>query len=208
DVEVRDSPSVRPANLTVSAWARFDTLDSPGASQAGLQYLVFKKNSRTGTAFDGYALIKHRVNGTDRLAFVISAADGTQVVLDSTTAVVAGVFYNVAATYDGQTARLHGNGVLEASRSATFPLAYGARPVVRGGTGESFDGKRVGAVDDRRLWGVARSAREIAADFDRAIDPHAPGLAVYLPLDDGSGTTATDATGRGNGGTLVAPAGQ
>src|SRR6185295_1897294 len=49
-VQVPDAPELRPTNLTVTAWAWFDSLDSQGAggSPAGQQYLVFKQNTRNG----------------------------------------------------------------------------------------------------------------------------------------------------------------
>src|SRR3954471_23366797 len=54
-VQIPDSALLRPTNLTIEAWVRFDSLDTPGlgGSPAGKQYMVFKQNSRS-LSFEGY----------------------------------------------------------------------------------------------------------------------------------------------------------
>src|SRR5439155_11484511 len=49
-VQIPDSPQLRPGNLTIEAWVRFNSLDSAGSggSPAGEQYIVFKQNTRSG----------------------------------------------------------------------------------------------------------------------------------------------------------------
>src|SRR5215467_8940986 len=48
-VQVPDSPTLRPTNLTIEAWVRFSALDSAGqgGSPAGDQYIVLRQNSRS-----------------------------------------------------------------------------------------------------------------------------------------------------------------
>jgi concanavalin A-like lectin/glucanase superfamily protein len=58
-----------------------------------------------------------------------------------------------------------------------------------------------GWIDEIRVWSVARSAAEIDAAKAQSVAPSTPGLALYLRLEEGSGTTLTDATG-GNTATL------
>ena len=70
-VEIPDAQSLKPANLTVDAWVKFNALDTPNASSAGLQYIVFKRNSRT-TNFEGYTLFKWRVSGVDRSGMLMN----------------------------------------------------------------------------------------------------------------------------------------
>src|SRR5262249_49194743 len=88
------SPSLKPSQVSVGAWVKFSNLDSPNAAAPGLQYIVFKQNTRTGN-FEGYTLCKLRVNGVDRLFFAVSSASGVPAVAMSTMAVVTGQYYNV-----------------------------------------------------------------------------------------------------------------
>jgi hypothetical protein len=159
-VQVADSADLKPARVTVDTWVKFDSLDSPGASMAGLQYLVFKKNSRSN-AFEGYTLLKLRVNGHDQIQFYVTSAGGTQVFAGSVTNIVAGQFYHVAATYDGTTLSLYINGVLESQAVAGFALNYSATPLFLGTSGQSFDGKLVGVLDEVQLFNRALTATEV-----------------------------------------------
>src|SRR5258707_9819275 len=70
-VEVGDSPLLEPALLTVEAWVRFDSLDSPGAdpSLPGQQYIVWKASSLNLAA---YALEKKRTPAGDVFAFQVA----------------------------------------------------------------------------------------------------------------------------------------
>jgi len=164
-IEIPDSASLKPANVTVDAWVRFDALDTPGASAPGLQYIVFKRNSRT-SSFEGYALIKLRVGGVDRLQFVISSAAGIQVVTSSATAVASGQFYYAVGSYDGSSAKLYVNGALEDQKAANFPLDYGTRPVFIGSSEESWNGRLNGVVDEVSIYNRALTAAEIQALFN------------------------------------------
>ena len=58
-----------------------------------------------------------------------------------------------------------------------------------------------GAIDEVRIWDIARTPEEIAANYNRAVDPNSTGLIGYWNFNDGSGSTATDLAG-GNDATL------
>lgn len=164
-VEIPDSPALKPAHMSVEAWVRFDSLDTPIVSQfgaPGLQYIVFKKNSRIFN-FEAYALRKQRDNGIDRLAFSvadINGAGGTNVAY-STTPVVLGQFYHVVGTYDGSFVRLYVNGLLEGQSAVSVNVDYATRPVFIGTSGETvFDGKLNGVVDEASIYNRALDAAE------------------------------------------------
>jgi len=167
-VEIPDTPALRPAQMTVEAWVRFDSLNTPIVSQfgaLGLQYIVFKKNSRIFN-FEGYALRKQRDAGIDRLAFSVADVNGqggTNVAY-STTPVVVGLFYHVVGTYDGSSVRLYVNGSLEGQSAVSVTVDYGTRPVFIGTSGETvFDGKLNGIVDEASIYNRALDASEISA---------------------------------------------
>lgn len=60
-----------------------------------------------------------------------------------------------------------------------------------------------GAMDELRIWNVARTPAEIAANYYRSVAVNSPGLAAYYKFDEGTGTLTADATANGNNGTLV-----
>jgi hypothetical protein len=60
-VQIPNSATLRPTNLTIEAWVRFSGLDSAGSggSPAGDQYIVFRQNTRNSD-FEGFDLSKTR----------------------------------------------------------------------------------------------------------------------------------------------------
>ena len=170
-VEIPDSAALKPAHVSVEAWVRFDSLDTPIVSTfgaPGLQYIVFKKNSRVFN-FEGYALRKERVGGIERFRFNVANINGFggNNVADSLTVVETGRFYHVVGTYDGTAVRLFVDGVLEGQSAVALTIDYGARPVFVGTSGETvFDGKLDGIVDEASLYNRALEPWEVAALFD------------------------------------------
>ena len=162
-VEIADAAALKPAQVSAEAWVRFDALNTPAQSATpGLQYIVFKKNSRVFN-FEGYALRKERVNGIDRFVFSVANVSGFGGVVTSTTPIVVGQFYHVVGSYDGSTVRLHVNGVLEGQASAGVGLDYGTRPVFLGSSGEAvYDGKLNGVIDEATVYSRALGASEVA----------------------------------------------
>lgn len=167
-IEIADTPALRPAQMSVEAWVRFDSLNTPIVSQfgaLGLQYIVFKKNSRIFN-FEAYALRKQRDAGVDRLAFSVADINGTggTSVAYSTSPVVVGQFYHVVGTYDGSFVRLYVNGSLEGQSAVSVTVDYGTRPVFIGTSGETvFDGKLNGIVDEASIYNRALDPSEISA---------------------------------------------
>ncbi|HEV2211697.1 MAG TPA: LamG-like jellyroll fold domain-containing protein, partial [Verrucomicrobiae bacterium] len=100
-VQIADSPALKPTNVTVEAWVWLDP-NLPATN--GGEQIVFKKNTWSAW-FEGYSLLKETVanpDGTssDRFQFCVSRY-GDQVAINSQTIVQRGVWYHVAATYDG-----------------------------------------------------------------------------------------------------------
>jgi hypothetical protein len=164
-VQIPDALALKPATVSVEAWVRFDSLDTPIVSQFGApgqQFIVFKKNTRTFN-FEGYSLHKQRQVGGDRLAFRVASATGSGNIAVSSTPVVVGQFYHVVGTYDGAQVRLYVNGVLEGQAAAAITLDYDTRPVFIGTSGETvFDGKLNGVVDEASIYNRALTAAEVS----------------------------------------------
>jgi hypothetical protein len=161
-VEIPDSLNLKPAHVSVEAWVRLDSLTTTEGFP-GLQYVVFKRNTRVFN-FEAYALRKQLDSGVDRFVFSIGDVTGlaTLAVAMSTTPVIAGQFYHLVGTYDGSMVKLYVNGALEGQAATSATIDYGTRPLFIGTSGETFDGKLNGIVDETTIYNRALDATEIA----------------------------------------------
>jgi hypothetical protein len=164
-VQIPDTAVLRPTNLTVEAWVRFDGLDSAGNSSAGQQYIVFRQNSRS-TAFEGFALTKTRSTNGDNFVFQVSSAAGVTISARSAAMVSTGLWYDVAGVRGSNFIQLFVNGQLQAQAAVGFPQDYGNFPVLLGTTGQPYwDHKLKGALDEVSLYDHALSSNEVAAIY-------------------------------------------
>jgi sugar lactone lactonase YvrE len=166
-IEVPNNPSLQPKNVSVEAWVLPRDLNNPASTIPGLQYIVFKRNSRT-VNFEGYALMK-RVDaaGVPRFSFQTTSSAGVNAAADSTTTVAANTIYHLVGTYDGTKTALYVNGKLESSADAPFALDYGNSSLFIGASGEpNFEGKFIGELDEISLYNRALNPTEVAALHD------------------------------------------
>jgi len=97
-VEVPHDPRLAPAQVSVEAWIRLDTLDSPGDGSRQLT-LVSRRNPVNGS---GYELAKM---ADDAFVFTIASAASEAFAAPSVTRAVPGRFHHLAGTFDGQAVR-------------------------------------------------------------------------------------------------------
>jgi len=173
-VSIPDSPDLRSPSFTVEAWVRFDSLDSPNASAPGLQYVIFKKNTRMFN-FEGFVIHKIRSGGADIFSAGMISAAGNGIYLGGTTQIVAGQFYHVALTYnfDGTVGRLklYVNGVLESHGLLDFPPDLDTRPMFLGSSGETiFNGYLDGVIDEASYYNRALSEAEVRGIYNAGSD--------------------------------------
>jgi hypothetical protein len=114
------------------------------------------------------------------------------------------VWTHVAAVYASATDRkLYVNGVFDSdsnTNSVTFPACDKVGFGVRLTTSKIFyDGK----LSDVRIWNTARTAQQIADNYNKRLIGNESGLVGYWKLDKGSGTTVTDSTSNANAGTIT-----
>ena len=177
-------------NLTLEAWINVDRLPS---EQTAIVY------QGTGSTFG--ASLSLDSNGTVLLS--VAQASGWLQTAESTGGLIApGAWHHIAGVIDRLDGQLHiyvdgvdvGDGYTgtAAASPAALPLTIGAAP----GTNGVFSDFR-GRIDDVRVWSVARTAAQIVASKDAALPPGQTGLALYLPFDETTGTTASDASGNG-----------
>ncbi|HLM60049.1 MAG TPA: LamG domain-containing protein, partial [Pyrinomonadaceae bacterium] len=163
-VVIPDAAALKPANVTVESWVKFDALASntSGGAPSGTQFLAFKKNTRT-TQFEGYSLVKSSGN---KFVFAVSSSGGTQVEAVSSTIATTGVFYHVVGTYDGTASRIYVNGQLEATTNGAITLDYNTLPVYLGTSGEAYDGKFNGVLDETSIYSRSLTATEIQSIYN------------------------------------------
>lgn len=191
-IEVPYKPELNPAQFTLSCWAKVE------GGQGQWRSPVTCRTAKGSTALGGYLLYAGNNNKwqfwTGNGGWV--TLHGAEVVLNTWT--------HVAATYDGNTMKLYINGELSGKPvpskiliNSQHPLRIGAG-ITEGNPGFFFNGK----IAEVRLWDKARSPEEIQESMHQRLKGDEEGLVAYWPLDQESGTSAEDKTGKGNPGTL------
>jgi hypothetical protein len=206
-VQIPDAGSLKPVNVTLEAWVWLDPAVTPGHAEQ----IVFKKNT-WNAFFEGYSLLvvppgggTGGTNSQYQFQFVVSH-NGNQVITYSTTLLQRGLWYHVAATYDGGTQKLFVNGAPEASAFAGFALEYDSLPVFMGSTGipGNYVNYLAGIIDEPSIYSRALAANEIAALYAAGgagkcqaavCTPPPSGLVSWWPGDG----NASDIIGTNNG---------
>jgi proline iminopeptidase len=110
-----------------------------------------------------------------------------------------GKWYHLAGTYDGNTiaAYVNGVGIGRESASGRMSIDEADLYIGKGDPEFSYGEYFHGALDEIRLWNVARSEKEIQAAMNTPLTGKEEGLVAYWNFDDG---TANDLSGHGNHG--------
>ncbi|MBK7950894.1 MAG: LamG domain-containing protein [Deltaproteobacteria bacterium] len=130
------------------------------------------------------------------------ATPGLNHPISGVTPIVDGIWYHAAVSYDGTTWRLYLNGVLEAQVVVGQPVRSDS--IQHAGLGTNIDSLGVpagffqGALDEARIWNVARSATQIRADLNSQLTS-GTGLVARWGFEDGPGVTVVDSVGSANG---------
>ncbi|MFA5373843.1 MAG: DUF2341 domain-containing protein, partial [Candidatus Omnitrophota bacterium] len=117
----------------------------------------------------------------------------------STAAYDTGRFMHVAFTYDGSYAKLFVNGAEKASVAASGAVTANANNIIIGSLVK-------GAIDEARIWNIARKPGSIMEDKEKYLDGTESGLVCYLRLNENTGVSASDASGHANTGTIAGAA--
>ncbi len=197
-VNVPNSTSLNiTGNITLEAWVY-------ATKNSGVQNTMCKSSNTQNT---GYIFPRTDNGWTNFIVYLhigggwktLSAPYGT---LNS--------WHHLAATWDGTNIRLYKDGVLAATSpnyaglitSNTNQVTIGSQP----GYGEYFGG----ALDEGRIWNVARTKCEINTYMNCEIPNNMPGLVANYHFNEGvaaaSNATATalpDGTSNANNGTLA-----
>ncbi|HKS38738.1 MAG TPA: FG-GAP-like repeat-containing protein, partial [Verrucomicrobiae bacterium] len=188
-----DSSSLRPANVTLEGWFNF-------AAVGGVRSLI----GRTLGAADNNSYVLWHDSG--QLRGGVGDPAGFTLV-NGVWSPQLDAWYHLAYVFDdaANAQMLYVNGALLASNTVTRTIGYDTHPVLvgadiaNGNPAYFFAGK----ADEVRVWSVARTQAQIAAAMEQSLVGNEAGLAGYWRFDEGTGTSAADATANANHGTLV-----
>jgi hypothetical protein len=199
-VNVPQEDALNPYPLTISAWMQ---TTQNTASGGGLI------NKYVSSSYNGYQLFL--ANGDVHAWYFQGGAPasyrgvfGGGNGLDGGF-VADGAWHHIAFVVATNGGSLYVDGTLKASlpwtgapgaTTTTEPISLGVYP---GSTSSSWFS---GLLDEVRIWNVARSQTDIQADMLQRLTGAEPGLVAYWRLDEGTGTTAYDATTNHFDGTL------
>ena len=134
--------------ITLGAWIRVGTFDK------AWQAIVTKSDS---------AWRLHRLPQRDSLAFHCSMNNGEVSMADGATNVNDGQWRHVAGTYDGTKVCLYIDGRLDASVSASGPIATNTYPVMIGENAQSRGREWKGLMDEVQIYDGALDAQQVLA---------------------------------------------
>jgi len=164
-VEIPHNRSLNnPPRITLAAWIKPDTI------KAGSR-IISKDSSATSCTAPtvAYSLEVRGLQG-NKADFFFTTGDKAFHELVGTSVIPTDVFTHVAATYDGSTAKIYVNGVLESSLSASgTSLAKSNAPVIIGGGGagcRASNGGQIefdGLIDEVEIFNRALTEAEISA---------------------------------------------
>jgi hypothetical protein len=177
------------ASFTVEAWINPTSI--PTGGENGGQMIFWGNesgNQANGFRLRGPAGVRHFFWGNDH------DENLGQNILPDTTGPDTNGWHHLALTWNGSQTRWYWNGVpignprtAAGVNVAATNHRLGSRP-----GGEFFHGY----MDEVRIWSVARSASEIAADFQRELNGDEPGLVAYWSFE---GDLVDRAGGNNNG---------
>ncbi|MFN0052048.1 MAG: putative Ig domain-containing protein [Planctomycetales bacterium] len=191
-IETPDSPSLRSASVTAEGWFKFDSNNS----QANLLRKKFDDNF-SGVSNSSWSI--QNSYGTPRA--IIGETTDPAAVVNAPAPFSLGVWYHLALTFEDatRTLTLFVNGNAVGSTVAPATLQYRGEPLQIGTTENLF-----GTVSGVRVWSMARSASEIAADMLRDLPDTTPGLVLDYRFHEGrDSATVVDSTASHNHGGIA-----
>ncbi|HCS71556.1 MAG TPA: hypothetical protein DIW51_16475, partial [Rhodospirillaceae bacterium] len=173
------------ADFTWSAWVKTDA--------TAVNHAILSIGNATGTGTNGQLFIQ----GSGQLAFDslnVNFITGGPAINDD-------VWHHVAVTTSGGFSEIFVDGV-SVSAPVDLSLAIGTDSAFIGqapnGTNQ-FQGE----ISDVRIYNVARTVDDIAADMSLRLTGAEPNLVAYYPLDNDDGGIVVDLAGGDNIGTLL-----
>ena len=176
-----------PAALTIEIWARPQL-------NLGSAALISKLPSSSSTQV-GYA-IKQAGN---KFRFSIGR-EGNEQYIESGTFFL-GPWYHLTCTYDGSTARIYVNGILQGSASISSTINSTTNITV-GNVGSLTESYK-GLLDELRIWGTVKDPATIQCNYRITTTPTATNLVGYWQMNEATSGATPDATANQNHGVIA-----
>ncbi len=186
-VEVPHDPALNPTDaLTIELWAHLVSHESwTGGGCVSLVGKAYTEAYWLGDCSGRLRLYTH----------------GSGSARDSSGTFPLGEWVHLAVVFDGTDTHYYFNGVLDSTRDAIDGPMPANTAALRIGSSTDYNIVPVGALDEVRIWNVARTQGEIAAAMHTTIDTATPGLVASWSF----ASDASDPVG-GHDGTLVGDA--
>jgi carboxyl-terminal processing protease len=162
------------------------------ASQNGAVNSLLRKNPAAGG--ENFFLRFRAINGHPVVEFVPGPKIG---LVRAAFDFQPGTWYHLAATYDGARASVLVDGSVVATADLSGPIRIDDSDLLIGRGDPSFSAGEYfnGALDEVRIWNVARSPAQLKTAMNSPLTGKEPGLLAYWNFDDG---TTADQSGHGN----------
>ncbi|MCP9234375.1 LamG-like jellyroll fold domain-containing protein [Lewinella sp. JB7] len=191
------------STFTVESWFRTE----PGIA-SGVLFDAFELSGPDGTTLTGnYITIQITTAGKLQLTYRSPASSAGGQGLISTTSVNTGSWFHYAVVLNpDHTLSLYINGVEEDTSTGTVSLIDDNSVYAKLGALSNNTRYLAGQMDEVRLWSRALAAEDVIDLYDDSFT-NAPSagecLDVYYQFEESLGSTATDASGNNNDGSLL-----
>ncbi|MDY2587805.1 LamG-like jellyroll fold domain-containing protein [Winogradskyella aquimaris] len=210
-IDMENTLDLDPTGFTISAWIKRDAADS------GTKSIVSKRPTLFNQGFD------FRISDTNRIQIYWVNGDGTQTLI-SNISIPDDEWHHVAVIYDGSTAYLYIDGVLNRSANRTPPVATTDSFLIAAAGKGTITQNFQGNIDEVRIWNTALTEDQLRFVMNQEIEDNAgqvmgkvlptsitkhdidavpwSDLAGYYPMSVYTYTNTDDASGNGNQGAL------
>ncbi|REE25152.1 putative secreted protein (Por secretion system target) [Winogradskyella pacifica] len=186
--------------ITLEAYVKFNSF----ASQAYLGNII-NKDDANGPFNSGYML---RAGGNGVVNFALGNS-GWNETNSPENSISLNTWHHIAGVYDGTTAKIYVDGIEVASQDFTMNIGNAYRNLNIGKDPQFNDRFLDAAIDDVRIWNIARTANQINKSKNCELQGVEEGLVAYYKFNHGlnadynsSELQLVDATGNGNDGIL------
>lgn len=183
------------AAITVEAWVKLNALTN-------LPTIVSSEDWSSGET--GFVLRIENYNLSNTPQFQIGTSSSWQTVSAASNAIPYDEWTHVAGTFDGSAVKIFINGVEAGSTDFTgaiLPSPIGVK--IGGHVDHTYNNRQWdGAIDEVRIWEVARNSAELTASMFSSLSGSEEGLIGYWMFNEGEGTSIGDATSNANDGTV------